>query len=112
MVLLPTLGRPTIPTSKAIGGRTIQPVAREGTGSVSGGLHVEGNALGEREIRRVVDRVRHAAHVGFPSVGAGLAAAAGDFFAAERAADLRAARANVDVGDAAVAAGRREEFFR
>src|SRR5688572_19276868 len=98
MVLLPTLGRPTIPTSKAIGGRTIQPRAREGTGAVGGPLNVERNALGERQISRVVDRVRHAAHVGFPRVRARFAAPAGDFFPAERPTDLRAARADVHVG--------------
>ena len=51
---------------------------------------------------RVVHRVGGAAHVGLPGVRAGLAAAAGLFLAAERAADLRAGRADVDVGDAAV----------
>jgi hypothetical protein len=53
---------------------------------------------------RPVDRVGLAAHVGLPGVGAGLAAAAGVLLAAEGAADLGAAGADVHVGDAAVAA--------
>jgi hypothetical protein len=59
--------------------------------------------------RAVVDRVGRAAHVALPGVGAGLAAAAGLLLAAERAADLGARRADVDVGDAAVGAGGRHE---
>src|SRR5687768_12452666 len=73
--------------------------------------HVEGDALREREVLGVIDRVRRAAHVVLPRVRARLAAAAGGFLAAERAADLRAARADVDVGDAAVRARRREELL-
>ena len=55
---------------------------------------------------RVVDRVGLAAHVGLPGVAAAFAAAAGFLFAAEGAADLRAAGADVHVGDAAIAAAR------
>src|SRR5690606_28008255 len=50
-----------------------------------------------------------AAHVGLPRVAAGLAAAARVLLAAEGAADLGAAGADVHVGDAAVAARRGEE---
>ena len=60
-------------------------------------------------VRAPVDRVRLPSHVGFPRVRAGLPSAAGVLLAAERAADLGARRADVDVGDAAVGAGRREE---
>ena len=56
-----------------------------------------------------VDGVGLAAHVGLPGVGAALAAAAGLLLAAEGAADLGAAGAGVDVGDAAVAARGGEE---
>ena len=69
------------------------------------------NPLRQRQRVRPVDRVRLPAHVGFPRVGSGLAAAAGFLFAAERAADLGARRADVDVGDAAVRSARGEELF-
>ena len=59
-----------------------------------------------------VDGVGLAAHVGLPGIRAGLAAAAGVLLAAEGAADLGARGAEVDVGDAAVAAGGRQERFR
>ena len=70
---------------------------------------VEDDALRERQLARVVDGGGLAAHVRLPRVGAGLAAAAGLLLAAERAADLGAARADVDVRDPAVGAGRCEE---
>jgi hypothetical protein len=54
----------------------------------------------------VVDGAGGAAHVLLPRVAARLAAAAGILLAAERAADLGARRADVDVHDAAVAAAR------
>ena len=57
----------------------------------------------------VVDGVRGAAHVRLPRVRPRLAAAAGLLLAAERAADLRAGGADVDVGDAAVGAVGGEE---
>ena len=64
----------------------------------------EAHALGERQLVGVVDRVGRAAHVGAPGVRAGLPAAAGVLLAAERAADLGAGGADVDVDDAAVRA--------
>jgi hypothetical protein len=76
-----------------------------------GGSGIERDALGEGEVLGVVDGVGGAAHVGFPGVGAGFAAAAGLFFAAEGAADFGAAGSDVDVGDAAVGAGGGEEGF-
>ena len=51
--------------------------------------HVERDALREREGFAVVDGVGGAAHVAFPGVGAGFAAAAGFLFTAEGAADFR-----------------------
>jgi hypothetical protein len=67
------------------------------------------DALGERQIVAVIDRVGLAPHVGAPAVRAALAPAAGLLLAAERAADLGARRADVDVGDAAIRARRRQE---
>src|SRR5205085_119426 len=67
----------------------------------------EGDPLRQRQLVREVDRVRRPPHVVLPGVRAALPAAAGMLFAAERAADLGAAGADVDVGDAAVAARRR-----
>src|ERR1700733_15911921 len=57
----------------------------------------EGDALGERELGRVVDGVGRAAHVGTPGVRAGLAAAAGLLLAAESAADLGPPRPDGEV---------------
>src|SRR5688572_19364573 len=76
------------------------------------GSDIEADALRERQVAAVVYRVGGAPHVSLPGVGARLAAAAGLFLAAERAADLRAARPDVDVDDAAVAAGGRHEALR
>ena len=72
---------------------------------------IELDALRQREFFAVVHGLGGAAHVVFPSVAAGLAAAAGFFLAAEGPADLGARGADVDVGDAAVAARGREEQF-
>ena len=74
-------------------------------------VDVEADALGEGQVGAVVDGVGGAAHVLFPGVGAGFAAAAGFFFAAEGSADLGAGGADVDVGDAAVGAGGGEELL-
>src|SRR5688572_24194103 len=70
----------------------------------TGSSEVELDALRQRQVVRIVDRVGLAAHVRLPRVGARLAAAAGFLLAAERAADLGAAGADVDVRDAAVGA--------
>src|SRR6185437_3263915 len=67
------------------------------------------DALGERQLVRVVDRIGRAAHVRLPRVRAGLAAAAGLLLATERATDLGAGWTDVDVGDAAVRTVRRGE---
>ena len=79
--------------------------------SLNTSADVEADALGERKVGAVVDGVGGAAHVLLPGVGAGFAAAAGFFFAAEGSADLCAGGADVDVGDAAVGAGGGEEVF-
>src|SRR5882757_8578812 len=68
--------------------------------------------LCERQVGAPVDRVGLAPHVGFPGVGAGLAAAAGVLLAAEGATDFGAGGADVDVGDTTVAAGGGEEQLR
>src|SRR5437867_8149964 len=73
------------------------------------GSDIEPDPLGQRQVAAVVYRVGRAAHVRLPGVGTRLAAAAGLLLAAERAADLGAARPDVHVDDAAVAAGRRHE---
>ena len=56
--------------------------------------------LCQRQLGAPVDCVGLAAHVSFPGVGAGFAATAGFFFAAEGSVDLSPAGANVDVGGA------------
>jgi len=55
------------------------------------------------------DGLRLAPHVGFPRVRARLASAAGLLLAAERPADFRTARTDIDVRDATVAAFRGQE---
>src|SRR5262245_9404733 len=69
------------------------------------------NALRQRQVLRPVAGVGLPPHVGLPRIAAGFAAAAGLFLPAERAADLRAAGADVDVGDPAVAAAMAQEGF-
>src|SRR5690606_25316481 len=70
---------------------------------------VELDALGQRQRVGVVDGIRLPAHIGTPRVRARFAATAGVLLAAEGAADLRTRGADVDVGDAAVRTGRRQE---
>ena len=60
----------------------------------------------------VIDRGGLPAHVGFPRIAAALAAAAGFLLAPKRAANFRAARADVYIGDAAIAAARGQKLFR
>src|SRR4051812_32144021 len=74
--------------------------------------HVEVDALRERKLAPVVDRVGGAAHIALPRIRAGFPPAAGLLLAAEGAADLRAGGADVHVGDAAVRAGRGEKQLR
>ena len=78
----------------------------------AGVVAAELNSLGQRQFGRKVDRVRLPAHVHLPRIAPALAAAAGFLLAAERAADFGAARPGVHVGDAAIAAGRAQEFLR
>src|ERR1044071_2573390 len=68
---------------------------------------VKADPLCKLDLRTKVGRARLAAHVRLPRVGARLAPAAGFLFAAEGPADLGAAGADVDVGDAAVAPAAR-----
>lgn len=74
-------------------------------------VDVEAYSLGQWKLGAVVDGVGGAAHVLLPGIGAGFAATAGLFFAAEGSADFGARGAYVDVGDAAVGAGGGEELF-
>src|SRR6185312_9698592 len=74
--------------------------------------HVEANALGQRQRATPVDRARLPAHVGLPGIGTGLASAARFLLTAEGTADLSSRGADVDVGDPAIAAERRQEALR
>src|SRR6185312_8713857 len=62
--------------------------------------------LGQRQLAGIIDGIGTLAHVGPPRVRAGLPSAAGFLLAAERAADLRPGRADVDIGDSAVGFGQ------
>src|SRR5690606_41926145 len=70
------------------------------------------NALCERERFGEIVRIRLTAHVVFPRVTAAFATAAGIFFPAERAADLRPARPDIHIGDSAITAGRTDKHLR
>ena len=72
----------------------------------------ETDVLGECQAAGVVDGVGGRPHVGAPGVRAGFAAAAGLLLAAERATDLGAGGADVDVGDSAVGTLRGKEASR
>src|SRR5690606_23191136 len=72
-------------------------------------LQVELDPLRQRQRVGVVDGVGLAAHIGPPRIRARFPATAGFLLAAEGAADLGARGADVDVGDAAVRTGRRQE---
>ena len=69
-------------------------------------------SLSKGQLRAVVDRVGLAAHVGFPGVGAGLPPAARFLLTAESPPDLRAARADVHIGNSAIAPGNGQEALR
>src|SRR5688500_12591260 len=75
-------------------------------------VHIEAYSLGQGQIFAPIDGVRLAPHVGLPGIGAGLTAAAGVFLTAERAADFSSGSADVDVGDAAIAARGRQKSLR
>ena len=65
---------------------------------------LELDTLRQRQLAAVVDGAGRSPHVLLPRVGATLPPAAGRLVAAERTADLRAVRRDVDVDDAAVGA--------
>src|SRR4051794_26412848 len=69
------------------------------------------DALRERKVVAVVDRVGGASHVALPRVATALAATARCLLSSEGAADLCARWTDVDVGDSAVAAVRCTEPF-
>src|SRR5450432_1315200 len=66
---------------------------------------VEFDALRQRQCVGIVYRIGLPAHVGFPRIGTGFAAAAGFLLAAKSATDFRAAGADIDVGNSAVGTG-------
>src|ERR1700730_1766806 len=70
------------------------------------------DSLRQWQLRGKVDRVGLAAHVILPAITAALATAAGIFFAAERAADLRAACSCIYIGDSAITPDSTDEFLR
>ena len=66
------------------------------------GLHLEFDALRQRQGAAVVDRVGGTAHIRFPRIRAGFTTATSFFFAAKNTANFSPTGANVDVGNAAV----------
>jgi len=74
-------------------------------------LQIKFNPLGQGQRAAPVDGVGLPPHVGPPGIGAGLATAAGLFFATESPSDFSARGADVDIGDAAIRAGGRQEGF-
>src|SRR5262245_26606150 len=71
----------------------------------------ERDALRQWQILTVIDGGGLASHVNLPRIAATLAAAAGFFFTPEGAANFRTAGADVDVGNAAIAAASGQEQF-
>src|ERR1043166_866147 len=69
------------------------------------------NSPRQGQVFGVVDGDRLPAHVGFPGVTAAFTPAAGLLFAAKGTADFGAAGADVDVGDAAIAAAAGQELL-
>ena len=69
------------------------------------------DSLSQRQVLPPVDGIRLAAHVIFPSIRTRFAATTGLLFAAECTADLRAGRADVDIGDTAIATVRGQELL-
>src|SRR4051812_42789446 len=80
--------------------------------SIRASGHREIDALGERQLAAVIDRVGRAPHIGAPGVGAAFPASARLSLAAERPAYLRAGWADVHIDDPAVGARRRKEQLR
>jgi hypothetical protein len=72
-------------------------------------LEVKLNSLCQLRIHPVVDSLGLPTHVHLPAVGARLATTAGFLFAAERAADLGAARAHVDICNSTIGAPGRQK---
>src|SRR3712207_3769 len=68
---------------------------------------LKADPLCQIEPAAVVDRAGLATHVRLPRIAPRFAAASSFLLTTERTADLRPARARVDVGDPAVAAGPR-----
>src|SRR5580698_10128226 len=73
--------------------------------------NLEFDALRQRQFLGPVDGDRLPPHVRLPRIAAGFAAATGVLLAAERSTDFRAAGADVDVRETAIAAARAQECF-
>src|SRR5579862_1806292 len=84
---------------------------RSACGAVARSLHSELDSLRQRQLRRPINGVGLAAHVGFPGIAAGFAASAGLLLPAKGAPNLSAAGADIDIGNAAIAAAVTEEGF-
>src|ERR1051326_8610519 len=70
------------------------------------------DALRQGQLFRVINGYGLPAHIRFPGVGPAFAAASGFFFSAKGSADLCAPRADIDVGDTAIAAAARQKLLR
>ncbi len=72
---------------------------------------LESDTLSQWQRIAVIDRIGGSSHVVFPAVGTGFPSSTGVFFAAECTADFGPTGTDIHVGDAAVAAGSRQEQF-
>ncbi|QTK81409.1 Hypothetical protein AT6N2_L0496 [Agrobacterium tumefaciens] len=70
---------------------------------------IEGNALRQRQRLGVVDGVGRAAHIGLPGIRTGFTSTPGFLLTAECAADFSTRGTDIDIGDAAIRAFRRQE---
>ena len=74
--------------------------------------NIKFDALRQRQFTGIIDRIGLPPHISLPGIGAGFASAAGFLLATESAADFRSARADIDVGNATIRTGMRQEALR
>lgn len=74
-------------------------------------LIAEADTLCQRQFFGPIDRIGLAAHVLFPGIRAGLTPTPGLFFAPKSPTDLCAGSADINVGDATIGTGYREELL-
>ncbi len=70
------------------------------------------DSLRQRKFSGKVNGVRLSAHITFPDIASAFTPAAGFFFAPKSAANFRAARSDINIGNSAIAAGGAQKLLR